>query len=178
MPLEITAFQLLLLIFIPAFLLILYKCPLRTKRRPLALFILYLIYVSAQIYLRAEYFPFTAFPQGTFPEERPAKYVKVRVLEESGNSMNLPLSRVLPIFHGERAVRVIRKAALDPYAAQQTGSAYLNAWMEKTGRAASHLSEIHFEQWKWDFLRSKDDPERGYKIKSLTYKPATGEAHA
>jgi hypothetical protein len=163
-----TEFKIFVICYALGFFLTLYKTRARSKKRPILLLTLYLVYVIFQSYTLTDFFPFSAFQHESYPVEKSMKYARISAVQEDGSRILLPLN-LLPVMEQGRLKHFVKRAVQEPEAAQVLANAYSKAAQAKPGHPA--LAEVSFEQWKWDFLNDPGDKNLGFKIKAVSAKP-------
>lgn len=158
-------FELKLFVFLSALSLglILLFTKTRDKKRPFFLLAFFLAYVFFQCLHLIEFFPMTGFQMYSFPSEKAVKYLKMDVILEDGQKLNLAPHKVLPMLADGRTKRYARDSFKDPAVANQFAEVFRKAYDQRIRKAGEPgIREIRFEAWKWDFLNDPKDPEHGY----------------
>ncbi len=153
------------------FILVLFKTHVRDKQRPILIFCLYAGYVALQALLPMEFFPFTAFPFRAYPESSSARYVKVLKVMEDGTIVPLESHPVLGHFSGGRPKKSWDKIFNAPQACDRFAKAYSAHDFKKDPRVGRPLvHELHFESWKWDWVRDAQAAEKGFLVQRMICK--------
>ena len=173
-------FKIFLFCLALGFVLALYHSPIRSKKRPVLLLTLYLVYLLFQLFTPTEFFPFTAFQTDSFLVDKAVKYYRLETHAEDGNRISLAADEVLPVLGQGRFPSFAKKAMTSNTSAEEFARAYSQAYKAYPARKKKkmllpHLSELRLEQWKWDFVNDPKDPNQGFKTKVVTAQIHPGE---
>ena len=170
---HLSAFEVFLILAALIFTVILIRTDWHSKKRPIVLLSLFLGYAAFQLYRPVDFYPFSAFENRAYAPESSIRFYKIAAVLEDASVLKPEPPSVIPVLGYGRLKGWAPKPIRAQNDADHFASAYARAYTARFGvPQKSFIREVRIEEWRWDFVNSANDPERGFMTKRVTGKTA------
>ena len=159
-------FKLFVALILTFFIFILTRTQSRDKSRPILLLVMYFGYLSFQVVMMVDFYPLTSFQKYSFPDDKAARYFKMKTVLEDGSRLDAKPDQILPFLKHDRVWRFAWDSLRDTKDANKFATYYAQAYEKRFSKQGKpKIAEVHFEDRKWFWEYEPHDPDHGFVLK-------------